>query len=342
MKIALRWIRLLISSCLFVLLVFLSFYHNTVVYLVYQAKGQFSILFNTQEITEYSKHKDLSLTERSNISLIDQIKQYSIDSLDYKATDNFTTVYDQKSAPILWVITVSNPYEIKAYEWSFPVVGRVSYKGFFNKDLALAEYNHFVAQGYDVDMRSVSAWSTLGWFKDPILSNMLKGRKGALCNLLFHELFHATYYAPNSVNFNENIASFVAHKATIQFLSGDTVSLSQYLYRHNERKLYNNFILRQRSFLEKRYVEIAGEKNRYLLKLKAINDVVDSLALLKTIDPRLFEIRKKEILEQKNAYFIDFEQYDSMQDSLEGVFNKIYKGNLKKMVQDLKQKGSNY
>jgi predicted aminopeptidase len=169
---------------------------------------------NTESFEEYAAQNTLSEKQKEGIALINEIKKYSVDRLNYKPTKNFTTIYDQNHAPVLWVITASEKYKIEAFYWKFPIVGKVSYKGFFDKQKAVAAKNELVCKGYDVDLRPVSAWSTLGWFSDPVLSSMLNRSKGHLCNLIFHELFHATYYAKSSVDFNENLASFIAHKAT--------------------------------------------------------------------------------------------------------------------------------
>ncbi len=342
MKVAIGWIRLLVSYCLLVLFVFSAINYKVSVYLCYQAKGQLTILLNRQTIAEFVSENELSQIEKDNILLIEKIKKYSIDCLDYKPTNNFTKIYNQNKSAILWVITASYPYELKPYEWTFPVVGTVSYKGFFKKELAKREYNRLKVLGYDVDLRTVSAWSTLGWFNDPLLSSMLNHSKGGLCNLLFHELFHATYYAPDAVNFNENIASFIAHKATIQFLKNDTASLNEYINNYNDNLVFNKFMQRQNLFIKEFYKKTASSKNRLLLKLKVINSISDSVKYLPLNSPQITLVRQKDILLCKNAYFIDFEQYDSMQDSLEGVFNKIYKGNIKKLVQDLKLNQINY
>jgi predicted aminopeptidase len=259
-----------------------------------------------------------------------------VDSLGYKPTNNYTTYYNQNGNPILWVITASQPYSLEAYEWNFPLVGRVNYKGYFNKELANKEYLHLLAEGYDVELGSVSAWSTLGWFSDPVLSNMLKRSKGSLCNLLFHELFHTTYYAPNSVDFNENIASFIAHKATIRYLKTDSMALNDYLQNYEDNKTFSNYMLRSITYLNNYYLKIKDNPQRSLLKLKALMQIADSIAYLPLHEKERFLSRKKEILKSKNAYFVDFVQYDSMQDSFENIFNKIYRGNIEKMAQDLK------
>jgi len=340
MIIAARWTRLFLSYCLFAAFVFSAINFRTSVYLFYQAKGQFHILMNTEDLESFRQRCSDSIKEK--LDLVEQIKAYSIDSLEYKPTRNFTTIYDQKNEPVLWVLTVSEPYSLSAYEWSFPMVGKVNYKGFFKKELAVKAADHFKANGYDVDMRSVSAWSTLGWFRDPVLSNTLKRNKGSLCNLFFHELFHATYYAPGSVSLNENLASFVAHHATIEFLKKDTVALSEYLRNYHDENVYRAFMLRQRDSLKKYYEGIKNDPLRKELKIKMILSIADSLEKLPGTQTQRFAARKRTMLQAKNAYFIDFEQYDSLQDSLEDVFNKFYEGSLKKMVRDLKHTAGNY
>jgi predicted aminopeptidase len=318
------------------------FRYTLVIYLFYQAIGQISVLMNRESISEYASLHRLSEKEKRNLKLVEEVKSYSTDSLAYLPTQNFTQVYYQNNSPSLWVITASEPFALKAYEWEFPLIGKVSYKGFFKKDLAEKELNRLRAMNYDVDLRPVSAWSTLGWFNDPVLSSMLKKSKGGICNLLFHELFHATYYAPSSVDLNENMASFVAHKATLQFLKNDTAALREYLDNEKDNELINNFMTRQNVYLKKYYKEIENSKDRLPLKLRIIQHIADSLNFLPVKNKKLLEMHREQVLEQKNAYFIDFEQYDGKQDSLDEAFNKFYKGDLKKMVQDLKRKSNYY
>ncbi|MDP1802924.1 MAG: aminopeptidase [Bacteroidota bacterium] len=337
MIVVFRWIRLFFGYLFFGLALICVINYKTSVYLIEQGRGQLNVLMNTESISSYQANTILNEQEKNNILLIEKIKTYSIDSLGYLPTKNFTKIYDQKNKPILWVITASAPYALDAFEWKFPLVGRVSYKGFFKKELAQKEYDHLGAMGYDVDLRSVSAWSTLGWFNDPLLSSMLRRNKGSLCNLLFHELFHATYYAANNVEFNENIASFIAHKATLQFLQKDTTALKIYLNNFSDNAVYTRYMIRKANFLRSFYPTIANKKNKQVLKLKALYTIADSIDLLPLNDRAKFLSKKEDIFKYKNAYFVDFEQYDSMQDSLDAVFNKFYKGNLKKLVQDLKQ-----
>ena len=332
------FIKITWNLVLWAVLCFCSVFHETTVYLYHQSAGQISILIDTQSIKEYALENTLTQQERQSLELIERIKNYSVDSLNYKSTKNFSTIYNQKGAAILWVITASSKYKIEPFYWKFPIVGSVSYKGFFDKQKAIAAKNKLVCEGYDVDLRSVSAWSTLGWFSDPVLSNMLKKSKGNLCNLIFHELFHATYYAESSVDYNENLASFIAHKATQQFLSQDSLELKNYLESYNDSKIIDAHISSELKDLNCFYDSITnfGEQQKSVLKLKKLCRISSSLSKLSLANKARIKPIQNNIMEFKNAWFVDFGQYNSLQDSLEVVFNKIYQSNLAKMVQSLK------
>lgn len=333
---ALRGIRAFFSATLFVCFLFLAWQVQTAIYLIYQANGQLRVLSQSTALSTYLVKTTLSKQEVENAALVEKIKAYSVNELAYKPTNNYTHVYDQKNANSLWVITACEAFDLKPYEWDFPIVGKVSYKGFFKKELAMEEMKRLAGKGLDTDLRAVSAWSTLGWFNDPLLSSMLQRSKGSFCNLLFHELFHSTYYASGTVDFNENMANFVAHKASLRFLKTDTLALKDYQNLYTDRQVFNRYMLRQIKSLDSYYQSIKSKPNKHQLKQVAIQSLADSIEALPLINKKPYMARKKDILESKNAYLLDFIQYDSLQDSLEKVFNKIYKGNLQKLVRDLK------
>ncbi len=331
----LRYTRLFISYLVFIVLCAAVYNYELSIYLLRQGNGQLHVLNGTESFEDYRTTNTLNEKEITNLNLIDLIKQYSVDSLGYKSTSNFTTIYDQKNKPILWVITASEKYDLKAVEWKFPLIGSVSYKGFFNKELALNEKNKLQANGYDVGIRSVSAWSTLGWFSDPLLSSHLTKTKGNFCNLLFHELFHATFYEASRINDNENLANFIAHKATIQFLKKDTLSLKEYMFDHNEREKLNKFLNSTTKTYKLFLDSILNHKNKLILKQKQLIFLIKKLKNEGIKKEKLVLITEEEILLEQNAYFIDYMQYNSRQDSLENAFNKFYRGSIKNMVRSL-------
>jgi predicted aminopeptidase len=97
------------------------------------------------------------------------------------------------------------------------IVGNVPYKGYFSKQDAAEEIERLKAKGYDTNLRTSAAFSTLGWFDDPLLSHLLKYDKVGLAEVVFHELFHNTLYISGQGAFNESVASFIGHRAAIDF-----------------------------------------------------------------------------------------------------------------------------
>jgi predicted aminopeptidase len=115
-------------------------------------------------------------------------------------------------------LSASKPLAFESYSWSFPFFGGFSYKGFFDLEMALHEKRKLDALGYDVDLGKASAWSTLGWFPDPITASMLKKKPYDFAELLFHELVHKTVYLNDSVEWNENLAVLCARQLCLDFL----------------------------------------------------------------------------------------------------------------------------
>ncbi len=316
-------------------MLYLAFYHRTCTYLLRQGAGQLHVLLNARPLSD-----SLPLTARSksNLLLLPDLKKYSVDSLGYDHSDSYSKIYFQGSSPVIWGITASQAYSLQPYYWTFPLVGRVSYKGFFNKELAALELNELRSRGFDVEISPVTAYSTLGWFSDPLFSGMLERNKGSFCNLIFHELFHATYYAPGSVNLNENLASFIAHKATIKFLQNDTIALTNYLNGQADLKIIRDFEKRQIRRLEEFYEIVKAEVDKDQMKEALFREIADSAAGLLLSDSSRASLKARQIMAARNAYFVGYKQYESLQDSLEEVFNKNYRANIKKMVHYLKRR----
>jgi predicted aminopeptidase len=317
----------------------LMFNSELSLYLLKMGRGQLNLILNTQKIEDVLKDDKLSKEEREKLLLVEKIKQYSVDSLGYKPTRNFTTYFNQNNQPILWVITACKPLKFEAYQWKFPMLGWVSYKGFFNENLAQQEYLKLLRAGYDADLSTVSAWSTLGWLPDPVLSSMLRRSKSRLANLLFHELFHATYYASGTVDVNENLANFIGFKATLRFLRDDTAELNRYLQGTKDDSLYNRFIFSGYERLENFYKNARGTDTALLLKKKQkiLIEIFKEANHLKLNKPKRYEYVNKEIIATKNAFFINAHRYDGLYDSLNYVLERKYRGDLKNMIIDLKK-----
>jgi len=155
------------------------------------------------------------------LSEIDPIKKFG-ESQGLKPTRNYTEYVKLDRPAAVWVVSACEPLAFRSKVWSFPIVGEFPYLGWF--DLGAA--NGFAAgmrhEGLDVDVRPAGAYSTLGWFKDAVLSSMIpegENAVGDVTNVVLHESVHATVYVKGQAYFNESLASFVADRLTVDYLA---------------------------------------------------------------------------------------------------------------------------
>ena len=124
------------------------------------------------------------------------------------------------------VVTAAPADKLEAVTWWFPIVGSVSYRGYFAPERAKEFAADLAADGYDVYVRPATLYSTLGWFDDPLPRNLLAWQEEDLIDVAVHEQVHVTVYVPSDVTYDESLASFIAHKATLAQLA-DRPELAQ-------------------------------------------------------------------------------------------------------------------
>ena len=146
----------------------------------------------------------------------EDVKLYGAE-IGLSATDNYETIAMDWPRRI-WNITACDPAAFEPKRWWFPIVGSVPYLGYFRAEEVSDAKARLEAQGFDVYIRSVGAYSTLGWLEDPILPWMLDWSTRQIAQTTLHELVHATLWIPGSVKFNESFANFVGKEAAIRYL----------------------------------------------------------------------------------------------------------------------------
>lgn len=328
---------LLFSVLLFGLLLFLSYHHKIIQYLVRMAASQASILYHALPVEEYKRMAVKDSNAINNLQSIEDMKRFSVNELGFRPTPHYTRVYPDKGKHLLWVVNASNAYEIRAYNWDYPLLGKLSYKGFFSRGEAEQEGKYLNAQGYDADVGPVSAWSSLGWWPEPLLEKQLFKNKADFCALMFHELFHSTYFKAGESNLNENLADFVAEKACLIYLKQDREELNRFLQKRQSARKTSEFMLAQIPALNRFYDSIRFRSDRAVLKEKRIKSLVQNIAQLDFLNDLQKNNLQKDLMLHKNAAFIAYQQYRGLYDSLEFVFNNFYGGQIKKMVRSLRQ-----
>jgi len=144
-------------------------------------------------------------------------RKYAADSLKLRVKDSFTTYSRLDTDTLVLLLSAAYRDTLKAYTWWFPIVGRVPYKGYFDFDKARRVAREMQRDGFDTYLRPADAFSTLGFFNDPLLSTTLKSDSLSLVNTVIHEVTHNTFYAPGQAPFNESFAMFVGARGSAAF-----------------------------------------------------------------------------------------------------------------------------
>lgn len=164
---------------------------------------------------------------RAKLSLVQEARRFAIDSLALTARKSFTAYSRLDRDTLVLVVSAAYRDRLERKTWWFPVVGRFPYKGFFDFPGALRTAESLRKDGFDVTVGPSSAFSTLGWFNDPLVSTTVKVDSVTLVNTIIHELLHNTFFAKGAVSFNESFATFVGGRGVEHFFRarGDSVSL---------------------------------------------------------------------------------------------------------------------
>lgn len=204
------------------------------------------ILSSRRPIEDVAADPAADSMTRRKLDLVIQARDFAARALDLDANDSYTTFARVSSDTLLLVVSAARKDRFEPHTWWFPIVGRVPYKGFFDFDDAYAEAERLAAQGLDTYVRPSGAFSTLGWFNDPLLSTVLRYGDVDLVATVVHEITHNTLYLPSQAGFNESFASFVGDRGAILFFcereGQDSERCRQATDGWHDTRIYGGFI----------------------------------------------------------------------------------------------------
>ncbi len=181
---------------------------------------QARILLRREPIPTVLARPDVDPALRERLQLVLATREFARDRLGLTVGDSYTTFAEIDGDATVHVLSAAHRDRLEAYTWWYPIAGRVPYRGFFDSADARHEADRLAARSLDVDVRPALAFSTLGWFADPLLSTTAAEAPDDLVETVIHELFHATLYVPGSPAFNESAATFAGHRGAIAFFCG--------------------------------------------------------------------------------------------------------------------------
>ena len=218
-------------------------------YVLRSAWYQAELLRSRVPLQQARKSGKLTPVQLEALDRVDEVKAFGR-SLGLKATRNYESVALDWHRRV-WNVNACEPLAFRPKTWWFPIVGRVPYLGYFDRGHADAAARRLARQGWDVNVREAAAYSTLGWFRDPILVPMLSWDEFDLAETILHELAHATLWVKGSVAFNESFAAFVGEEGAFRYLASKYgIDSSEYRRAREEQEDLESWRAVQKTLFE--------------------------------------------------------------------------------------------
>ena len=218
------------------------------VYVVRAGIAEARILRARQPITRVLADTAVDAATRGKLSFVLEARRFAADELGIDVGDSYTMYTELDRDTLALVLSAAPRDRLAPKTWWFPVVGRVPYKGYFSESSALGEQRDLEEEGFDTYLRPTSAFSTLGWFNDPILSTVLRADDVEVVSTVIHELSHQHLFVPGQVAFNESFATFVGRVGAARFFCSregggpDTVKCARAQARWRDHLRFSAFI----------------------------------------------------------------------------------------------------
>ena len=248
---------LALTLCLLAGCEHISFYNQAV-------KGHLGIMLSSQSVNVLLEDPETTQALREQLILTQKIVQHAETKLLLDADGKYERFVQLQGDYVVWNVFAAKPLDLRGQTWCYPVAGCAPYRGYYAQEDALAFAGKYQHLGFETYVGGVSAYSTLGWFNDPLLSSFVDDQPFPLAELLFHELAHSKVWVPGSTAFNESFASFVGRQGAWEWSQTAMVSESnaytKWLEQKTQWQIFKEFALQVKADLEKIYAGKASKE----------------------------------------------------------------------------------
>ncbi len=289
-------------------------------------QGQFEVINKRQNINDILKESSISDVLRNKLNTVLVLRNFSVQHLGLPKNNSYLSYADLKRDYVIWNIFANEEFSLKPLNWCYLIVGCLSYRGYFSKSAAQQHATELKKQGYDIYLGGVSAYSTLGWFDDPVLNTMLRWSDIQLATVMFHELAHQQLYIKNDTEFNESYADAVAHIGVTKWLEKKSNQnlLKEYQQSQFQEKEFVSLIMHYKSKLNDLYQSEKSDDEKRKRKQELIEKMSDDyLIISKSWSKNTYKTWfSKDINNAKLAAIVTYRQYVS---SFLDIYEKLQK-----------------
>lgn len=273
--------------------------------------GQLDILRRAQPISTIVADPNADKKLKRVLSKVVLLRKFASHNLKLPDNDSYTTYADLKRPYVVWNVYATPEFSTKLKKWCFVGAGCVDYRGFFSKEDAQNFAQELKSKGYDVHVGGIRAYSTLGWFDDPVLNTFLGYSEIELAGLIFHELAHQVVYVKDDSVFNESFATMVEQEGINRWLENNGTNQQQYDFsaKQNREDIFIKLVLNYRKRLKELFSSNVIDSKKRMSKLHIFSEMRKDFARLKATDIGFSSYDKWFSLELNNALLATISTY---------------------------------
>lgn len=274
-------------------------------------KGQYQILAHQERIQSLLSNSNTATALRGRLLVLQDLRDFARTELKLPVDAHYLKYVDVHRPYVVWNVEAAPEFSLEPKTWWYPLVGSLEYRGYFSKKGATNYANYLKRKGYDVSVGGVEAYSTLGWFKDPVLNTFIFEPDADLAEIVFHELGHQRVFARGDTDFNEAFATSVGEEGARRWLKakGNSQELEAYLTHLERTRGFVHLVQKTRERLAALYGDTKTDRGQ----LKATGKKRD-------IPPQQLRAQKAQIIADMKREYAALKANSGTDDDYSGWF----------------------